>query len=227
MALKEDKNMKKRTRKPIIAMALALILLMASVITIEFCKLPKAEPEGVVNKQSNLFGDAKVTQDTKAAKATKVKKPGQVKTLKKVNVKNYYDKKSEANAASAKIKFSKVKGATGYQVLLYRTNRSADDLTPLVFAFNTKKTTYTIKNLVPDFKYTIKVRAYTKGKDGKIVYGKTKSLKIKTGGKRKGWIFVCNTCGACVANMNLLAKHGDDVYKIHHELHCGYTFYMQ
>lgn len=220
--------MKKRTRKPIIAMALTLTLLMACVVTAEFCKLPKAVPESVVSDDKGSIGDTKFFNDTKGAKATtKVKKPGQVKTLKKVNVKNYYDKKSEANAASAKIKFSKVKGATGYQVLLYRTNRSADDLTPLVFAFNTKKTTYTIKNLVPDFKYTIKVRAYTKGKDGKIVYGKTKSLKIKTGGKRKGWIFVCNTCGVCVANMNLLSKHGDAVYKIHHELHGGYTVYKK
>lgn len=166
------------------------------------------------------------TPKSTAKASTKVKKPGQVKTLKKVNVKTYYDKKSKRNVSTAKIKFSKVKGATGYQVLLYKDIKQFG-LTPLVFAFNTKKTTYTIKNMVPNLKYTIKVRAYTKGKDGKIVYGKTKSLKIKTGGKRKGWIFVCNTCGACVANMNLLAKHGDDVYKIHHELHCGYTFYMQ
>ena len=120
------------------------------------------------------------TPKSTAKASTKVKKPGQVKTLKKVNVKTYYDKKSERNVSTAKIKFSKVKGATGYQVLLYRTNRSADDLTPLVFALNTKNTTYTIKNMIPDFRYTIKVRAYTKGKDGKIVYGKTKSLKIKT-----------------------------------------------
>lgn len=167
------------------------------------------------------------TPKSTAKASTKVKKPGQVKTLKKVNVKTYYDKKNEQNVSTAKIKFSKVRGATGYQVLLYRTNRGGAKLTPLVFALSTKNTSYTIKNMVPDFKYTIKVRAYTKGKDGKIVYGKTKSLKIKTGGKRKGWIFVCNTCGACMANANLLGKHTKDVYKIHHELHGGYTFYKK
>lgn len=166
------------------------------------------------------------TPKSTAKATTKVKKPGQVKTLKKVNVKTYYDKKNEQNVSTAKIKFSKVRGATGYQVLLYRDFKQFG-LTPLVYAFNTKKTTYTIKNIIPALRYTIKVRAYTKGKDGKIVYGKTKSLKIKTGGKGKGWIFVCNTCGACVPNMNLLSKHGDAVYKIHHELHGGYTFYKK
>lgn len=221
------KKNKTRTRKPIIAMALTLTLLMACVVTAEFCKLPKAVPESVVSDDKGSIGDTQFFNDTKGAKAsTKVKKPGQVKTLKKVNVRTYYDKKSKRNVSTAKIKFSKVKGATGYQVLIYNTIKT-NDLTPLVFAFNTKKTTYTIKNLVPQMKYTIKVRAYTKGKDGKIVYGKTKSLKIKTGGQRKGMIFICNTCGACVANANLLGKHTKDVYNIHHELHGGYTFYMQ
>lgn len=223
MAQKEDKTMKKRTKKSILATVLVLALLLTSVLAIEFCKLPKAEPEGVVNRQSNLFGNAKIAKDTKAA--TKVKKPAQVKGLKKV--KDSCKWNGHSNVSSVKIKFNKVKGATGYQVLIYRTTRGADDLTPLVFAFNTKKTTYTIKNMVPDLKYTIKVRAYTKGKNGKIVYGKAKSLKIKTGGKAKGMIFVCNSCGACVRNDLLLAKHIRDVYNIHHELHGGYTLYKE
>lgn len=218
------KKNKTRTRKPIIAMALTLTLLMACVVTAEFCKLPKAVPESVVSDDKGSIGDTKFFNDTKGAKATT--KLGQAKTLKKVNVKTYYDKKSKRNVSTAKIKFSKVKGATGYQVLIYNTIKTTN-FTPLVFTFNTKKTTYTIKNLVPNIKYTIKVRAYTKGKNGKIVYGKTKSLKIKTGGKGKGWIFVCNTCGVCVANMNLLTKHGEAVYNIHHELHGGYTVYKE
>lgn len=183
----------------------------------------------VVNAPSVCIQSNAKTVQEKTAKlkaATKVKKPGQVKGLKKVNVKTYYDKKGERNVSSAKIKFSKVKGATGYQVLIYRDYKRLG-LTPLVFALNTKKTTYTIKNLVPNLRYTIKVRAYTKGKNGKVVYGKTRSLKIKTGGQRKGWIYVCNTCGVCVKNMDLLTKHGEDVYNIHHELHGGYTFYKE
>lgn len=58
---------------------------------------------------------------TKSTKAAKVKKPAQVKNLKKVKIstKYYKKKKNSLNCqaiCSAKIKFNKVKGATGYQV---------------------------------------------------------------------------------------------------------------
>ena len=53
-----------------------------------------------------------------APKAAKVKKPAQVKGLKKV--KEYCKWDGYRNISYVKIKFNKVKGATGYQVLIYQ-----------------------------------------------------------------------------------------------------------
>ena len=214
--MKKMKNMKKSTMVSIVIMLAFAILLTSATAVIN------------QTRSSAVEDDA-----TPAPKTAKVKKPGQVKGLKKVKISTKYYKKEKGKLncqaiCSAKIKFSKVKGATGYQVLVYRTNKLHSNRTPLVFEYNTKKTTYTIKNLVPDLKYTIKVKAYTKGKDGKVVYGKATSLKIKTTGEKKGYYFSCNSCGACMpANGHLLAKHGDDVYKLHKELHAGYTQYCK
>ncbi len=217
---------KRRTKKSILVTGLVLALLLTSVLTIEFCKLPKADPEGMVNEQSNLFGDAQIAKDTKASKATKVKKPAQVKGLKKV--KEYCKWDGYRNISYVKIKFNKVKGATGYQVLIYQTYREPGHQTPLVYAKTTKKTSYTIKNLVPAVRYTIKVRAYTKGKNGKVVYGKFKSIKFKTGGRKKGQYYTCNSCAAAQpGNMNIMNDHVMSVYKIHKEIHAGGTYFWK
>ena len=216
------KKNKTRTRKPIIAMALTLTLLMACVVTAEFCKFPKAEPDGVVNKQSNLFNNTQIAKDTKAVKSAKVKKPGQVKGLKKVKTSCKWD--GYRNDSSIKIKFNKVKGAIGYQILIYQ-KKIKGLRTRLVYAKTTKNTTYTIKGLTPGGNHTIKVRAYTKGKHGKIIYGKTKTIKVKTSGEKKGLYFVCNTCAAIMSgNMLRMNEHCESVYKVCKETHAGGTY---
>lgn len=205
---------KNKTKKSILATVLALTLLMTSVITVEFCTLPKAEPEGVVNRQSNIFNNTQIAKDTKAVKSAKVKKPGQVKGLKKVKV----------GKSSVKIKFNKVKGAFGYQILIYqRMKADGFHKTPIVFYKNTKKTTYTIKNLMPGLPYKIKVRAYRKDKNGKVVYGKMKSIDVKTTGRINQTYIVCNTCIVAVPNGNVHAEHFKAALKIHNEVHAGCT----
>lgn len=213
---------KRRTKKSILATGLALALLLTSALTIEFCKFPKAEPEGMVSEQSNLFGDTQIAKDTKASKSTKVKKPGQVKGLKKVKTSCKWD--GCENSSSIKIKFNKVKGATGYQILIYQ-KKIKGLRTPLVYAKTTKNTTYTIKGLTPGGNHTIKVRAYTKGKHGKIIYGKVKTIKVKTSGEKKGLYFVCNTCAAIMSgNMLRMNEHCESVYKVCKETHAGGTY---
>ena len=209
------KNMKKST--------------MISVVVMLIFAVALTSVTAVVNQTKSSAVEDDVAP---APKTAKLKKPGQVKGLKKVKISTKYYKKEKGKLncqaiCSAKIKFNKVKEATGYQVLVYNTLKTGD-LTPLVFEYNTKKTTYTIKNLVPQMRYTIKVKAYTKGKDGKVVYGKEKSLKIKTSGEKRGCYFVCNACGACMpGNDNLMAKHIREVGKLHKELHAGWTYYVK
>ncbi len=219
--LKKMKKMKHSTLISIV-IAMVFVFLLTSVTAVEFCTLPKAEPDGVINRQSNLFGSAKVSQDAKAVKSAKVKKPGQVKGLKKVKTSCKWD--GYRNDSSIKIRFNKVKGAIGYQILIYQ-KKIKGLRTPLVYAKTTKNTTYTIKGLTPGGNHTIKVRAYTKGKHGKIIYGKTKTIKVKTSGEKKGLYFVCNTCAAIMSgNMLRMNEHCESVYKVCKETHAGGTY---
>lgn len=148
-------------------------------------------------------------------------KPGAVKGLKKV----------KANKNSIKISFKKVKGAAGYQILIYEKipKGTSSPQTPLVYMKTTKKTTYTIKNLVPGCNYTIKVRAYNKNK----AYGKKASVKANTTGKWAGNCIVCGSCGASVPYYNnghigydkWLAEHVKSVWDELGEYHSGEMYW--
>ena len=203
--MKKIKNMKKNTVISIAAVLVFAILLTSGTAVF------------------NWSGAATQKKTT----TTKVKKPGQVKGLKKVKVSAKWD--GRRRVVSAKIKFNKVKGAAGYQVLIYQKKHFSDPdlMTTIVWAKNTKKTTYTIQNLVPSEIYTIKVRAYKKDKKGKVIYGKAKSIKVKTTGLGglKGCYYVCNGCGVIMpANNYLMADHEMSAYKLHNEMHAGGTF---
>ena len=202
--IKKIKNMKKNT-----VVSIAIVLVFAILLT----------SGAAVFNWSGAATQKKTT-------TTKVKKPGQVKGLKKVKVSAKWD--GRRRVVSAKIKFNKVKGAAGYQVLIYQKVHISDPylLTPILYAKNTKKTTYTIKNLVPGEIYTIKVRAYKKDKKGKVIYGKARSIKVKTTGLGglKGYYYLCNTCTAVMpANDNCMCEHYMSADKVHKEFHAGGT----
>ena len=203
--MKKIKNMKKNT-----VVSIAIVLVFAILLT----------------SGAAVFNWSGAATQKKTA-TTKVKKPGQVKGLKKVKVSPKWN--GRRRVVSAKIKFNKVKGAAGYQVLIYQKKHFSDPdlMTTIVWAKNTKKTTYTIQNLVPSEIYTIKVRAYKKDKKGKVIYGKARSIKVKTTGLGglKGCYYLCDTCTAVMpANNYLMWDHTESAYKLHKETHAGGTF---
>lgn len=155
------------------------------------------------------------------------KYPATVKNLKKVKVSTVYSKKYKKNVSSVKIKFNKIKGSDGYQVLVYQTKRLPAGKTPYAIGNDTKSAVYTLKNLVPDVKYTIKVRAYKKDRDGNTVYGKFKSIKIKTSGRKKGTYYKCLDCGVFMVTKYYYGKYGhlNFLYNQHKELHARVNTY--
>ena len=153
-------------------------------------------------------------------------KPKQVKNVKVV----------KTTEGTVKVKFGKVKGAEYYQILIFQAEQPTkypDRLqTPLVYAPKTKKTTYTIKHLIGDTPYTVKVRAYKNGQYGKM----SKAAKCRTKGV-KNLQYICNSC--CVrlpyyegpgsdkpyGYLKYSDLHHKAVYEVYSELHCGATLY--
>lgn len=198
--------MLKKMRHSTIAFILTVLvfsLFLTSAVAITSYNKSKAEPDGVINAP-------------KTTKVAKVNKPSQIKGLKKVKV----------GKSSVKIKFNKVKGVSGYQILIYQRIKytpGAFHKTPIVYEKTTKKTAYTLKGLMPNTRYKIKVRAYRKDKNGKVVYGKLKSINVNTIGKINKTYIVCNTCQIRVPNGNVHAEHYRSARKIHNEVHAGAT----
>ena len=62
-----------------------------------------------------------------------------------------------------KIKFNKVKGVSGYQILIYQRIKytpGASHKTPIVYEKTTKKTAYTLKGLMPNFHHQFNLLSY-------------------------------------------------------------------
>ena len=73
----------------------------------------------------------------------------------------------------AKVKWSRVKGAAGYEIR-YSTDKK---LKKNVKKITTRKTSYTVKKLKKGKSSYFKVRAYKKGAKGKKIYGSFSSVK--------------------------------------------------
>lgn len=83
----------------------------------------------------------------------------------------------KGGSKKAKVKYKKVSGAQGYEVV-YSTNKKLKSSKTTT----TKKTSVTLKKLKKNKKYYVKVRAYKTDSAGKKVYGKyssVKSVKVK------------------------------------------------
>ena len=92
-------------------------------------------------------------------------------------------KKSKATESAITVKYKKAKRATGYQVRLYSSKGK------YIKAVSTKKTSATIKSLMPSTTYKFRVRAYRKLKSGRktntYYSGLSKTVKIKTAATKK------------------------------------------
>lgn len=77
---------------------------------------------------------------------------------------------SATTPTSIRLNWKKVPGATGYKVYQYSTSKDK-----FVEIASVKEATYKKTSLKPDTKYAFKVKAYTKLKNGTVLYGKASS----------------------------------------------------
>ena len=88
-------------------------------------------------------------------------------------------KQKAVSETSVKLTWSKVKGASGYQV--YRVDPASGAATKIA---STKKTNHTLKKIVPNTAYTYQVRAFVKSKDGTTESVQPATIRIQTSVKK-------------------------------------------
>ena len=84
-------------------------------------------------------------------------------------------KQKAVSETSVKLTWSKVKGASGYQV--YLVDPTSGAATKIA---STKKTNHTLKKIVPNTAYTYQVRAFVKSKDGTTESVQPATIRIQT-----------------------------------------------
>ncbi|MCI8363905.1 MAG: hypothetical protein HFG34_02995 [Eubacterium sp.] len=135
------------------------------------------EPEPVVTEPPAASQTPSVTPPPAATHTPVITPQPESKTetgtdkIKVAKVKGLSVKSIKGN--KAKVKWSKVKGAAGYEIR-YSTDKK---LKKKVKKITTTKRTYTVKKLKKGKTCYFKVRAYQKGAKGKKIYGSFSSVK--------------------------------------------------
>ena len=88
-------------------------------------------------------------------------------------------KQKAVSETSVKLTWSKVKGASGYQV--YRVDPASGAATKIA---STKKTNHTLKKIVPNTAYTYQVRAFVKSKDTTTESVQPATIRVQTSVKK-------------------------------------------
>ena len=88
-------------------------------------------------------------------------------------------KQKAVSETSVKLTWSKVKGASGYQV--YRVDPASGAATKIV---STKKTNHTLKKIVPNTAYTYQVRAFVKRKGATTESVQPATIRVQTSVKK-------------------------------------------
>ena len=88
-------------------------------------------------------------------------------------------KQKAVSETSVKLTWSKVKGASGYQV--YRVDPASGAATKIA---STKKTNHTLKKIVPNTVYTYQVRAFVKSKDATTESVQPATIRVQTSVKK-------------------------------------------
>ena len=88
-------------------------------------------------------------------------------------------KQKAVSETSVKLTWSKVKGASGYQV--YRVDPASGAATKIA---STKKTNHTLKKIVPNTAYIYQVRAFVKSKDATTESVQPATIRVQTSVKK-------------------------------------------
>ena len=125
-------------------------------------------------------------------------------------------KQKAVSETSVKLTWSKVKGASGYQV--YRVDPASGAATKIA---STKKTDHTLKKIVPNTAYTYQVRAFVKSKDATTESVQPATIRVQTSVKKPATPSGLKIAGASETALKLKwnkAKNASGYYVLRYDV---------